>query len=74
MIVEFVVCGYRYKPHIEHAYPHDLKELLEVLKPEILIPIHTENPYAFESILPEGTKLVVGRRIVISENKIEVRE
>jgi ribonuclease J len=57
-----------------HVYPHDLKELLEVLKPEILIPIHTENPYAFESILPEETKLVVGRKIVINEKKIEVKK
>ena len=48
-----------------HATPHDLINFIEEVKPEILIPIHTEHPEFFESlfrnsnikvILPEKNK------------------
>lgn len=42
-----------------HAYPWDLRDFIESLNPEYVIPIHTTNPEMFKSIVPDNTKLII---------------
>jgi ribonuclease J len=41
-----------------HATPHDIINFIEEVKPEVLIPIHTEHPRYFEKIF-HGTDIKV---------------
>lgn len=41
-----------------HAYPPVLKEVVERIEPEILIPIHTEKPELFKELVPHQKILI----------------
>ena len=42
-----------------HMHSADLKKLLDRVKPEIVIPCHTDQPELMRALLPEGTRLVL---------------
>ena len=41
-----------------HCFPNDIKKTIEIINPENLIPIHTENPQEFKNIIPQGVNLI----------------
>lgn len=51
-----------------HAYPDTIREVVERIKPEILIPIHTETPEKFIDIAPFAKVLlpVLGETLYLS--------
>jgi ribonuclease J len=49
-----------------HVFPHDLAEMLEELKPEKIVPIHTEDPHAFNALKPRESKLEIRGKITIN--------
>ena len=51
-----------FDPHLNpsgHMHPRDLKELLHRVKPEIVIPCHTDKPELMRTLLPDGSRLVL---------------
>ena len=41
-----------------HCFPDDIKNAIEIINPENLIPIHTEYPEEFKKIIPKGVNLM----------------
>ena len=44
-----------------HCFPDDIKNAIEIINPENLIPIHTEYPEEFKKIIPKGVNLMRAR-------------
>jgi ribonuclease J len=42
-----------------HMHADDLKELLHRVRPEVLVPVHTDHPELFRGLVPKGTRIVI---------------
>ncbi len=60
--IEFTKRGCEYEPLLNpsgHMTGEELGELVDRVKPELLIPVHTECPDMFKELAPFGTKVVL---------------
>jgi ribonuclease J len=44
-----------------HASGTEIRQLIRDIIPRVVFPIHTEEPGAFQDVVPEGTTMVVPR-------------
>ena len=57
-----------------HAYEEDILKLCDIVKPEIILPIHSENPGRFEELKEENPNIIHGeiRRFKKSGDYVEI--
>lgn len=48
---------YRHAHCSGHGCQRDLREILEAVRPRVVVPVHTEHPEMFKGIAPKGTEV-----------------